>query len=124
MLIKEATVTSNSVYVCSPLSIKLNWRLLVFLIETSRFKSPHPQLLNYQTKLFTNQKRKMIYLEILVHISLGRSPLDSKIFVDSVLLYKVISADFDIMLSLPHLCSEGDSKALPTQHVGNFVQAP
>ena len=58
MLIKEATVTSNSVYVCSPLSIKLNWCLLVFLIETSRFKSPHPQLLNYQTKLFTNQKKK------------------------------------------------------------------
>ena len=47
----------------------------------------HPQILNYQTKLFTNQKRKTIYLEILVHISLGRSPLDSKILVDSVLLY-------------------------------------
>ena len=59
-----------------------------------------------------------------MHLSLGRSPLDSKSLVDSVLLYYVISADFDIILSLPHLCSEGDSKALPTQHYVTLYKLP
>ena len=58
MLIKEATVTSNSINMYSPLSIKFNWCLLVFLTKIPRIKSPHPQLLNYQTKLFTSQKKK------------------------------------------------------------------
>ena len=48
---------------------------------------PSPPTIELSNKIIYKKKKKMIYLEILVHISLGRSPLDSKIFVDSVLLY-------------------------------------
>ena len=47
---------------------------------------PPPAILELSNKIIYKSKKEN-YLEILVHISLGRSPLDSKILVDSALLY-------------------------------------
>ena len=84
---------------------------------------PHPQFLNYKTKLFTNQKKKIIQKFWCIFL---QEEVLWIVKFQWILCYYIKSYQRTLIsyCPYPHLCSEGDSKALPTQHVGNFVQAP